>query len=206
MDEAFWEGMYRSKSAAWSGRPNPQLVTEAAGLVPGTALDIGCGEGADAVWLAERGWEVTAVDISPTALQRAQDRATDAGADVSGRITWVQADLTKESASLGTYDLVSAHFMQLSAPARDVLHRRLAAAVSLGGTLLVVGHHPSDLHAGVGRPHLPDLMFTAEQVAAVLQPDHWDVVVCESRPRSLTDDQGVERTVHDVVLNARRRI
>jgi len=97
LDEAFWEDMYRSRSAAWSGSPNPQLVTEAAGLTPGTALDVGCGEGGDAVWLAERGWQVTAVDISATALQRAATHAAQAGPDVSGRITWRQADLTSKA-------------------------------------------------------------------------------------------------------------
>lgn len=75
----------------------PQLVTEAAGLTPGTALDVGCGEGGDAMWLAERGWQVTAVDISATALQRAATLAAQAGPDVSGRITWRQADLTSKA-------------------------------------------------------------------------------------------------------------
>ncbi len=204
-DEAFWEAMYRSRSAAWSGRPNPQLVTEAAELTPGVALDVGCGEGADAVWLAERGWQVTAIDISPTALQRAQAHAAQAGPTVAGRITWLHADLMAEPQSLGSFALVSAHFMQLPAAQRERLHRRLAAAVSPGGTLLVVGHHPSDVHAGVGRPHRPDLMFTAEQVAAVMQPDLWDILVNESRARRVTDEQGVGRTVQDAILKARRR-
>lgn len=206
LDEAFWEEMYRSRSTAWSGRPNPQLVTEAAELIPGTALDVGSGEGADAIWLAERGWHVTALDISATALMMGESKASQAGPEVSGRITWRHADIISGSDPIAaTYDLVTAHFFQLPSAQRAALHRRLAAAVSPGGTLLIVGHHPSDVHAGVGRFPMSDLMFTAEQIAAVLQPDQWDIVASEDRPRTVADDEGVARTVHDAVLNARRR-
>jgi len=90
--------------------------------------------------------------------------------------------------------------MQVPSAQREALHRRLAAAVSPSGTLLIAGHHPS-----VGRIPMSDLMFTAEQIAAALLPDQWDVVACEDRPRTVTDEEGVERTVHDAVLNARRR-
>ncbi|MGI8721176.1 MAG: methyltransferase domain-containing protein [Geodermatophilaceae bacterium] len=148
LDEAFCEEMYRSRSTVRSGLPNLQLVTEAADLAPGTALDVGSGEGADAVWLAERGWQVTAVDISATALLMGESTAAQAGPGVSGRITWRHADMTKKSApDDATYDLVTAHFMQLSSAQREDVHRRLAAAVSPGGTLLIVGHHPSDVDA-----------------------------------------------------------
>jgi len=101
---------------------------------------------------------------------------------------------------------VIAHFVHVPSAQREALHRRLAAAVSPAGTLLIVGHHPSDVQAGVGRFPMPDLMYTAEQIAAFLQPDQWDVVVREDRSRTVTDDQGVARTVHDAVLNARRRL
>ncbi|MGV8967401.1 MAG: class I SAM-dependent methyltransferase [Cellulomonas sp.] len=206
MDAEFWDGMYRSRSSAWSGQPNPQVVTEVADLAPGTALDVGCGEGADAVWLAERGWRVTGVDISTTALGRAQEHADLAGAEVAERITWVQADLVGGSApDAGAYDLVTAQFIHLPSALRAAFHSRLAAAVAPGGTLLVVGHHPSDEHAGVGRWSLSDLGFTAAQVAEVLDPATWQVVADESRPRSVVaDDGGENRTVHDVVLVARR--
>ena len=207
LDEAFWEGMYRSSSHVWSGQPNSQLVTEAADLTPGTALDVGCGEGADAIWLAQRGWQVTAVDISATALRRGEAHAAQAGADVAGRITWLQADLTSDEASVrATYDLVTAQFVHVPSVRRETLHARLAAAVSPGGTLLVVGHHPSDLHAGAGRWSMPDVMFTADQVAAGLDPARWDVEHTDSRPRTVTDARGGGTTVHDAVLTARRRL
>ncbi len=97
-DEAFREDLYRARSAIWSGKPNAQLVAEVSDLPAGTALDVGCGEGADALWLATRGWQVTAVDISTTAIERARSHALRVGAEVAGRITWVHADLTSDMA------------------------------------------------------------------------------------------------------------
>jgi SAM-dependent methyltransferase len=204
-DEAAWEERYRAKPAVWSGRPNPQLVAEAAGLTPGRALDVGCGEGADAIWLAERGWQVTAVDIATTALERAAAHAAAAGPEIAARVGYVHADLLKELPADGAYDLVSAQFMQPPAEARRDLFGRLAAAVAPGGTLLIVGHHPSDLRTSAHRPHFPDLMFTAEEVASSLDPASWEVRAAESRPRAAVDPEGNEITIHDAVLVACRR-
>ena len=204
-DEAFWDARYASAPAIWSGRPNPQLVAEAAGLTPTTALDVGSGEGADAVWLAARGWRVTALDISRVALDRAVDHARAAGAEVAERITWQQADLTEGVPSTGTYGLVSAQFMQLPQPQRDDLYRALAALVAGGGTLLIVGHHPSDLATAAHlRPHRPELMFTADEIVALLEPEDWQVVTAEARPRSVADGDGGDVQVQDAVLVARR--
>jgi SAM-dependent methyltransferase len=204
LDQAFWDERYQSSDALWSGHPNPQLVTEATGLVPGAALDVGCGEGADAIWLAEHGWQVTAVDISPVALDRGAAHACDAGNDVAQRITWLHADLTTWVPADTTYELVSAQFMQLPANLRPALHCRLAASVSPGGSLLVVGHHPSDLQTTVPRPPVRELFFTAGDVAASLDPHRWDVVVSESRARHVLDPEGRTTTIHDAVLRARR--
>src|SRR5271156_3651157 len=120
--ERFWDERYRSQSAVWSGEPNGCLVDEASALTPGTALDAGCGEGADAIWLAERGWRVTAADISSVALERA--RSIETPADVAKRIEWLHRDLVK-SAPPGSYDLVSSQFMQLAAAPRATLFRIL---------------------------------------------------------------------------------
>ncbi|MGC9669472.1 FAD-dependent oxidoreductase [Planosporangium sp. 12N6] len=204
-DEAAWEERYLSKPAVWSGRPNPQLVTEAGELAPGRALDVGCGEGADAVWLAERGWQVTAVDIATTALERAAAHAAAAGPDVAGRIEWVHADLRDQPPAEGAYDLVSAQFMQLPAEPRREMFARLAAAVAPGGRLLIVGHHPHDLRTTVHRPHFPDMLYTAEEVADSLDPAVWEVLAAEARPRTAVDPEGREITIHDAVLVARRR-
>jgi SAM-dependent methyltransferase len=200
--EAGWEARYRSHSAAiWSGHPNPVLVTEAADLSPGRALDVGCGEGADALWLAARGWQVTGVDISTVALGRAAAEAAARDLDVS----WVHADLRTDPPAAAAFDLVTAHFMQLPPAERQRLYARLADAVAPGGTLLLVGHHPSDLHTAVHRPPLHDMFFTAEQLVADLEPDRWDVLVAEARPRTQADPEGRSVTIHDTVLRARRR-
>jgi SAM-dependent methyltransferase len=204
-DQEAWEERYSSRTAIWSGRPNPQLVTEAADLTVGTALDVGSGEGADALWLAARGWQVTAVDFSTVALQRATTQADTLGPEISSRIHWLHADLTAWTPTQETFDLVSAQFMHLPTALRQPLFARLAAAVAPGGTLLLVGHHPSDLQTTIPRPPYPDVFFTAEQVAESLDADQWKVVVGEARPRPATDPEGREVTIHDAVLRAHKR-
>jgi SAM-dependent methyltransferase len=195
-DEASWEERYGAAPALWSGRANPQLVAEAAGLTPGRALDAGSGEGGDALWLAGHGWRVTAVDFSTVALARAAAQADRLGVEVE----WVHADLTRWAPPTGAFGLVSAQYFHLPAPDRDAAFARLAAAVAPGGSLLVVGHRPSELHVG-----LPEMFFSAQQVAATLDPAAWDVVVCEDRARTAAGPAGHELPVADTVLRARRR-
>ena len=218
-DRESYDELYRSAPAVWSGRPNRQLVVEAAHLPPGTALDAGCGEGADAVWLAERGWRVTAVDFSPVALERGAARARELGLD--DRIEWVHADLAAWQPPAGRFALVTAHYLHSRGADRTALFQRLGAAVEPGGTLLVVGHslaggagHGSDEAHGSHAPegdahdhhaHDPELFYTAEDVAAVLDPADWLDVVPETRER---DPEAAARTgnpVPDTVLVARRR-
>jgi thioredoxin reductase/SAM-dependent methyltransferase len=196
----FWEERYRSDDRVWSGEPNPQLVAVAADLKPGSALDVGSGEGADSVWLAGRGWEVTAVELAEAAVDRAARAATEAGVQV----TWRQADVRAWDPVPGQYDLVSVHYLQLPRTVLDGLLRRLAAAVRPGGTLLVVGHHPADLQlTTLRRPRLRHLMFTAEDLATVLDPSEWDVTTSAvERPATDPDQQQVVLT--DAVLRAVR--
>ena len=195
-DEASWEERYRTAPALWSGRANPQLVAEAAALPPGRALDAGSGEGGDALWLAGRGWQVTAVDFSTVALARAAAQAErlDVGVD------WVHADLTRWAPPAAAFDLVSAQYFHLPPHDRAPAIARLAAAVAPGGSLLVVGHRPSELHTG-----MPEMFFTAQQIAVTLDPVAWDVVVCEDRPRTASGPAGHELPVADTVLRAVRR-
>lgn len=204
-DESFWDERYRQRGAVWSGNPNPNLLSEVSGLGSGSALDVGSGEGADSIWLARHGWRVTAVDISSVALARAAARAAE-DPESARRITWAHQDLTSSPPPAGTFDLVSAQFMHLPRAERIVLYQRLVASVAPGGTLLIVGHHPSDLLTGVPRPSVPGLLFTAEEIAAALDPDEWEIVVCEARPRPATDGDGNPVTVTDSVVRARRRI
>jgi SAM-dependent methyltransferase len=204
-DETFWNERYRSADALWSGNPNRYLVSEASDLRPGTVLDVGCGEGADALWLAEHGWRVTAVDISTVALRRAAAHVREAGLQAAQLITWLHADVGAWLPDAASYDLVSVQFMHPPSEQRDPLFRRLAGSVRPGGRLLVVGHHPSDLQTTVPRPPVPDLFFTAADIAASLDPHEWDIEVSEARARPAVDPQGQPVTIHDTVLSARRR-
>jgi len=204
VNEVFWDQMYQWGSALWSGHVNPQLVTEALGLSPGAALDVGCGEGADAIWLAERGWQVTAVDLSTVALERGAAHALEVGAEVAQRIRWLHVDLTRWVPVVASYDLVSAQFMHMPKDQREQLHRRLAESVAPGGILLVVGHHPSDVETTVPRPSMPGLLFTASDVAASLAPQEWVTLVDEARARQTLDPDGHTTTIHDAVLKAKR--
>src|ERR1700730_7897302 len=113
VSQDFWDARYGSAEAIWSGNPNPQLVAEVADLVPGTALDVGSGEGADAIWLASRGWQVTGIDISPVALERAAQLAAAAGETIADHITWQQADVMVWDPAPKQFDLVSAQFIHL---------------------------------------------------------------------------------------------
>ncbi|MFE4544759.1 SAM-dependent methyltransferase [Arthrobacter sp. NPDC056727] len=216
-----WDEMYRSRPRVWSGLPNPQLVAEAAGLEPGTALDLGCGEGADALWLAEQGWTVTAVDVSAVALERAAQHAADSAA--GRRITWLQRDLDAWAPE-EQFDLVSAQFLHSTEAPWQRPHRVAAEAVRPGGTLLIVGHHPDGLppwrsigessHAD-GHSHSdedsashtgPGMLFTAEQAAAELgiAPPAWRLDVAASRERNATGPDGQSAVLADAVLRATR--
>jgi len=200
-----WDERYRSRGALWSGNPNPNLVSQVADLAPGIALDAGAGEGADAIWLASRGWIVTAVDISAVALERGAAHAAERGAELAGRIEWRHEDLTSADPGNASYDLVSVQFMQLPEALRTPMFRRLAAAVAPGGTLLIVGHHPSDLQTTVPRPPLPELFYTGDDIVGLLDDADWTIVTNAASPRTATDPDGNAVTVHDSVLRAARR-
>jgi thioredoxin reductase/SAM-dependent methyltransferase len=199
----FWDDRYGSTARVWSGNPNVQLVASVSELSPGTALDVGSGEGADAIWLALRGWQVTAVDISQIALDRAAAEAARAGVD---GIRWQAGDLLTWDPAPEQYDLVSAQFIHLPGEARAALHQRLAAAVRPGGMLLIVGHHPS-IHqttfGGAHRHHRPELFYTAEEVAATLDPAQWRIEV-STVDRPAKDPDGQPIVIQDAVLVATR--
>jgi thioredoxin reductase/SAM-dependent methyltransferase len=196
-----WEERYGSTDKIWSGKPNPQLVAEVAGLAPGRALDVGCGEGADALWLARAGWQVTAVDFSAAALARAEKEAIRENVSVD----WQQVDLAQSDAGIDEFDLVSAQYFHWPPAPRAALFTRLARAVRPGGTLLIVGHYFPD-PSMAPRPDMQETFYTAADVAALLDPSDWDVVVAELRPRSRTHPEtGEQITIQDAVLHARRR-
>ena len=203
MDEAFWDERYRSAPMVWSGKPNPHLVTETSNLSPGSALDVGAGEGGDAIWLAERGWQVTAVDLSMVALERGRKQADDLGVATAEKITWLHVDLTEWDPPVAGFDLVSMQFMHLPSSQRRPVYQRLADSVAPRGVLLVVGHHPSDLETTARRLPDPDPLFTADELVNELG-DGWTILAQEARPRTELDATGESITIHDSVLFARR--
>ncbi len=195
--DEFWEQFYGERDQVWSGRANVVLVEEIDGLAPGTALDIGCGEGADAIWLASRGWRVTAADIAQAALDRGAAHAADAG--VGDRITWARHDFS-QSIPEGTFDLVSAHFLHSPVDdPRDSALRAAAEAVAPGGTLLVVSHEAVPWHEHMQFP-------TPAEVLDSLGIDlaEWTVEQLTSRPRRTTAPDGTEVDVSDSVVRLRR--
>ncbi|SNS12286.1 Thioredoxin reductase [Geodermatophilus saharensis] len=200
--ERWWEERYRSHGhGVWSGRVNDVLAAEAADLPPGRALDAGAGEGGDAVWLARRGWSVTALDLSRTALDRAAAAAAAAGVPLETR----KADVSSWEPGEERWDLVTASFLHFPPGTRDDVLRRLAAAVAPGGTLLVTMHDGSDSSRGIQRPGLPDWYATGGQLAEALDPGNWEVQVAESRPREARGHEHGSAHAADAVLRARRR-
>jgi SAM-dependent methyltransferase len=193
-----WDQRYASSEQIWSGQPNVALVAEAAELAPGRALDVGCGEGADAVWLAARGWHVTALDVSRVALERAGRHARDAGVEVH----WVQSGLVEADLPVDSFDLVSAQYAALpSTPGNDA-ERVLLAAVARGGVLLVVHHADVDRYQAKTHGFDPADYISPADVAALLDTN-WQVDVDEKRPRNVTTGGGAHHT-HDLVLRAHR--
>ncbi|WP_022892915.1 class I SAM-dependent methyltransferase [Agromyces subbeticus] len=195
-----WEERYSGGQNVWSGKPNAQLVAEASKLSPGTALDVGCGEGGDVIWLARQGWHVTGADFSANGLARAARHAEEAG--VADRTEWWQVDAREFAADGRSYDLVTTHFLHPPDGGMTDVARRLAHAVGPGGHLLVVGHAPSGVFTQLTKSHR-DAMFLAEELVPALPAD-FEPIVVEQRPRTMVRD-GVTLDVHDATLLARRR-
>jgi 2-polyprenyl-3-methyl-5-hydroxy-6-metoxy-1,4-benzoquinol methylase len=194
-----WEERYSSDEKIWSGNPNPQLVAEVSGLTPGTALDVGCGEGGDVIWLARQGWRVTGADFSANGLARAARHAEEAG--VADRIDWWQVDARTFAADGRSYDLVTTHFLHPPEGGMVEVTNRLSEAVGPGGYLLVVGHAPSEVFTHLTASQRR-AMFLAEDLLTGL-PEDFEVLVVQQRRRRMTRD-GVTVDVHDSTLLARR--
>jgi SAM-dependent methyltransferase len=200
--EEYWNDRYRESTRIWSGNPNVELVNEVAGLTPGTALDLGSGEGGDAIWLAKQGWRVTAVDVSAVALERAAQHAAEAG--VGEQIEWQQHELGKSFPD-GTFDLVSAQFLHstVDLPREEIL-RTAAEAVAPGGVLLIEGH--LDWPDSLKHTDHPDVHFpTPDEVISDLRLDdgRWEILVSRAHEREQVVD-GETLTRRDCTVKARR--
>ncbi|MGH3261226.1 MAG: methyltransferase domain-containing protein, partial [Trebonia sp.] len=205
-NQSDWDHRYGG-APMWSGNPNGSLVNEAGGLAPGRALDVGAGEGGDAIWLAERGWRVTASDISPRALDRVGAEAARRGLPVE----CLRADANALDAfGHATYDLVSAQYASIPRTADDRAVRNLLDAVAPGGTLLVVSHDIEPMRAVAEAGHAqafdPDAYVRVEDFTAALDgAPGWDIEVHGKRERPGGAASASSHHVHDIVLRARRR-
>ena len=190
---ALWDERHAARQPIESFEPDPTLVDEIGSLRPGRALDLGAGDGRNAIWLAIQGWQVTAVDFSQVALDRGRALATASGV----RVEWQLADLLEWSPGASRFDLVTLFFIHLPSDERRDVYARAAAAVAPGGTLLIVGHDRTNLVDGVGGPQDPTVLFTPGEVAADLagfRVDRADV----ARRRVLDGDGPIDAIVRAV--------
>lgn len=201
--QRFWDEKYSADEQLWSGAPNPHLTTIAASLEPGSALDVGSGEGADAIWLGKNGWRVRGLDISPVALTKAADHARAAG--VEAVVEWQRTDLLEWTSPGPSYDLISSQFIHLPRESNTRLLKELAASVRRGGSLIVVGHHPDDPRHSAESALFEDIRFTAEQVLASVGVKDWKPVVIDRVEREWLDREGHRAIAVDAVLHAVRR-
>ena len=213
-DKEYWESHWQEASGLASCReivPNPYLARQVRTLEPGTALDAGCGEGAEVVWLATVGWRVTAADISNEAISRASKRATKGG-EAPGHVRWVEADLSVWEPD-AQFDLVTTHYAHPAMP-QLAFYERISDWVTPGGTLLIVGH----LHTAAspwhghgqeqeGHDHGPpeEVSVTAGNIKARLDPARWDIVTALEPTRILANGLGRAVKLRDVVVSATRR-
>lgn len=197
--EKVWDERYAETDRVWSGNPNGALVAEVAALSPGRALDVGCGEGADAIWLAERGWAVTGLDVSRVAL----DRAAAAAHERCVEVTWLLSGLIEASLPQAGFDLVSAQYPAVPRTEGALAEHAMLDAVAPGGTLLVVHHVDFGAHQSAGHHFDPERFVHVEDVHARLGPE-WTIEVYEERTREVHSGAGAGHS-RDRVLRARRR-
>lgn len=202
-DQDYWEQLWaktlREQADKVARRPpNAHLVGEVATLPPGRALDAGCGHGADTLWLAAHGWDVTAVDFSAAALAHGRSMAEAAGDAIRGHIEWIEGDLSTWTPKAGQYNLVVCLHVHVAGSVRDTV-RRMASAVAPGGTLFLVGHRPIDPTTGAPTAAARQVQVSVEAAVEALDANEWEMVVAEERPRAAAGS-GV-----DAVIRAQRR-
>lgn len=192
--EQVWNGGHGIANMA-AAPPHPRILSETAGLTPGSALDVGCGAGAEALALAQAGWQVTGVDVSAQALAHAAERAQAAG--VQERTTWTEADATTWEPPQ-QYDLVLSCYAHAPIPQVE-LYERLSQWVAPGARMLLIGH----LHHHGDRPQ--EASTTAAQAAERFSPEEWEVITSQEGSRVLPRTEGAAVPLRDVILHLRRR-
>lgn len=185
MDREDWDLKYAGDELLWRAEPNRFLVEATADLDAGSVLDVACGEGRNAMWLAERGWRATGVDFSPVALEKARRLAAARGVDVE----WVEADVRSWHPDR-SFDLVAIFYLHLPSDQRRSVYRTFAGVVAPGGHLLVVGHDAENLTAGVGGPQDPDVLYSAQDLIASIEGSGLVVERAEQLRRPVETDDG----------------
>jgi 2-polyprenyl-3-methyl-5-hydroxy-6-metoxy-1,4-benzoquinol methylase len=196
MEREDWDQRYVEKELVWSAGPNQFVAEVLDATPPGRALDLATGEGRNAIWLAERGWRVTAVDFSTAGLAKARTLAEARGVEVD----WVAADVREYDAP-GAFDLVLIAYLHLPAAQNAAVVRRAAAAVAPGGTFLLVGHDRTNIAEGIGGPQDPDVLHTPEDVVAAL--DGLDVQRAERVHRTVETDEHRAAAIDTLVVAVR---
>ncbi|MFN2518342.1 MAG: class I SAM-dependent methyltransferase [Jatrophihabitantaceae bacterium] len=194
-----WDERYRSAELVWGTRPNRWVEGELANLPPGRALDLACGEGRNALWLAARGWQVSALDFSAVALDKGRTLESNQEPKAP-RVTWIHGDATDYRSSQA-FDLVLLCYLHLPPTAWTAALSCAARALAPAGTLLVVGHDSTNIAAGVGGPQDPTVLFTAAEVAADLAGAGLVVDRAEAVHRRV---DGADRPAIDAVVRAHR--
>ena len=198
MDEQFWDERYSTDGLVWTDQANEYLVRETESLSPGTALDLACGEGRNAIWLAEHGWSVTGVDFSLVGLEKAEAFA--AQRDVS--VAFERHDATRWAPEQ-RYGLVAVFYLQLPPDERRSALLHATAAVAEGGTLLVVAHDRDNLEHGFGGPQSAEVLYSVEEVAALVKEAGLEIVTAEQAHRTVSTSDG-KRVAIDTVVRANR--
>ena len=199
MDAAGWDERYAGTDLVWSAGPNVFIEEFWAGLVPGSALDLAAGEGRNAVWLAERGWDVTAVDFSSVGLDKARRMAQERGVSIRTEV----ADLTGFDPGVAGHSLVLVVYLHLGARELPAILERAARAVAPGGRLVVVGHDVENLDRGTGGPQVPEVLTTVPGVLEAIEPAGLRVERAEVAERRVTAVDGSQATALDTVVVAR---
>ena len=197
MDAEGWDRRYAGAELVWTAEPNRFLAAEAADLPPGRALDLACGEGRNAVWLAEREWDVTAVDFSQVGLEKGARLAEERGVTVR----WERADLREWAPPAAAFDLVVVLYLHVEAQARRAIHAAAARALAPGGVLLIVGHDATNIEHGHGGPQIPAILFEPDDL--VEDVPGLDVERAERVRRPVDTADGTAVAI-DALLRARR--
>ncbi len=198
MDRHGWNERYGARDLVWTAEPNRFLVEEASPLAAGRALDLACGEGRNAIWLAEHGWQATGVDFSDVALEKAARLAAARGVGAE----WVRADLLEYVPAPGRYDLVLLFYLQVPTAQRRAVVRAAAAGLAPGGTLLIVAHDSANLTDGYGGPQDASVLYTAEDLVADLSGAGL-VVERDARVQRPVDTDNGPRIALDALVRAR---